>query len=128
MVPAALSSGLCPAPRLESPGLRSITQVLQGLGNSGAWTGPGSLGTVLASCRVSALVFEHLMLAAPAVMKQSQQQSQLRDPHCTASMWTERLGEPGCSSREGPGGKSLALAPGGSWRVAVSPLCISYLC
>lgn len=121
-----LSSGSCRSQLRAVPGsLVSITWVLQGLGNSGARTGPGSLSRVLASCRVSVLVFECLMLVASAVTKQSQKQSQLQDSHCTRSVWTERLGEPECNGREGPGEKSLVLAPR---RVAVSPLCIRYLC
>lgn len=89
--------------------MRGIARVLQGLGNSGARTGPGSLGRVLVSRRVSALMFEHLMSAAPTVMKQTQKQSQRRDPHCTRSMWMEHLSKSECSSRERPGDRSLLL-------------------
>lgn len=72
---------------------------------------------------------------APAVMKHAQKQRRLQDLRCSWAVRTERLGEPERSSQEGARERSLALGegpwhwhPAGSWKVAVSPLCMAYLC
>lgn len=72
---------------------------------------------------------------APAAMKQSQKQQRLWDLRCSWAVWTEWLGEPERSSREGARERSLVPGegpwhwhPAGSWKVAVSPLCMAYLC